>query len=215
MKKDKTELVFVIDRSGSMGGLEGDTIGGVNAVLAKNREVEGKAYVTTVLFDHQIEYLHDHVDLHKVADLTSKDYYVRGCTALLDAVGDAITHIERVRHYVPKQFRAKKVIVTIVTDGLENASKRFTYAQVKQLIEEKTATGWEVIFLGANIDVAAEAGKLGIAQEYAAPYVADEAGTMVAYDAVACAQVMSRTVGAAAPSWANAVRADAAARAKH
>ncbi|MBR1829553.1 MAG: VWA domain-containing protein [Atopobiaceae bacterium] len=207
-----TELVFVIDRSGSMAGLEGDTIGGVNAVLAENREVEGDAFVTTVLFDHKIEYLHDHVDLRKVGNLTSKDYYVRGCTALLDAVGDAITHVDRVRHYMPKPFRAKKVIVTIVTDGFENASKRFTYAKVKRLIEEKTAKGWEFIFLGANIDVAAEADRLGIAREYAAPYVSDGVGTQVAYEAVACAQKMSRTFGAAAPSWADAVRADAAAR---
>ena len=214
MKENWTELVFVIDRSGSMSGLETDTIGGVNAVLAKNREVEGNAYVTTILFDHQIEYLHDHVDLRKISNLTSKDYYVRGCTALLDAVGDAINHVDRVRRYMPKQFRAEKVIVTIVTDGLENASKRFTYPAVKKLIEEKTEDGWEFIFLGANIDVAAEADRLGIAREYAAPYLADDMGTGIAYEAIATAQVMSRTVGSAKPGWADAVRKDAAKRGK-
>ena len=207
-----TELVFIIDRSGSMSGLESDTIGGVNAVLAENRTVEGEAFVTTLLFDHQIEYLHDHLDLREVSNLTRKDYYVRGCTALLDAVGDAITHLEKVHGYLPKQLRPQKVIVTIVTDGLENASRHYSYQQVKQLIEQKTEQGWEFIFLGANIDVAAEADKLGILQENAAPYLSDGVGTQVAYEAVACAQRMSRVSGTTLPSWADAVREDVAAR---
>ena len=117
-KTNITELVFVIDRSGSMGGLESDTIGGVNSVLAKNREVDGVAFVTTILFDHQIAYLHDHVELSQVANLTRKDYQVRGCTALLDAVGEAIEHTKKVQHYLPKTHRAGHVVVTIITDGL-------------------------------------------------------------------------------------------------
>ncbi|MDO5120026.1 MAG: vWA domain-containing protein [Coriobacteriales bacterium] len=212
MENNLTELVFVIDRSGSMGGLESDTIGGVNSVLAENRQIDGEAYVTTVLFDHEIMYLHDHVDLREVTDLTRKDYQVRGCTALLDAVADAIKHTDRVQGYLPKPFRAKKVIVTVVTDGLENASKRYSYTQVKSLIEEKTAQGWDFLFLGANIDVAAEADRLGIARENAAPYLADSMGTSVAYEAVACAQRMSRTKGHVDKSWAAGVRADHAKR---
>lgn len=212
MSKKNAELVFVIDRSGSMGGLESDTIGGVNAVLAENRKLKGEAHVTTVLFDHEIKYLHDHANLRDVADLTSRDYQVRGCTALLDAVGDAITHTTRVQGYIPKAFRADKVIVTIVTDGFENASKRYTYAQIRKLIDEKTGEGWEFLFLGANIDVAAEAGKLGIRQEYATPYVSDGMGTRLAYEAVACAQVSARTVGHVDSAWANPTRADAANR---
>jgi len=212
LDKNLTELVFVIDRSGSMQGLEKDTIGGVNSVLEKNRAVEGEAFVTIILFDHEIKYLYDHVDLRKVSNLTPADYQVRGCTALLDAVREAIEHTGRVHHYVPKSFRPKNVICTIVTDGLENASKRFTYRQIKQLIEKKETQGWEFLFLGANIDVAAEAGKLGISRENAAPYVADDKGTFIAYEAVAHAQVARRTVGAMPCGWADSVRADAAKR---
>jgi len=212
MKKDLTELVFVIDRSGSMGGLESDTIGGVNATLAKNRAVEGEANVTTILFDHHIEYLHDHVNLRKVADLTEKDYWVRGSTALLDAVAEAINHTDKVQHYLPKPFRAKNVVMTIVTDGFENASRKYSYPEVKRMIEEHQEKGWVFLFLGANIDVAAEAGKLGIASDYAAPYVADGVGTHVAYEAVAHANISMRKCGSVSPSWANGVRADAAKR---
>ncbi len=213
-KTNITELVFVIDRSGSMGGLESDTIGGVNSVLAKNREVDGEAYVTTILFDHQIAYLHDHVELSQVANLTRKDYQVRGCTALLDAVGEAIEHTKKVQHYLPKTHRAGHVVVTIITDGLENASKRYTYPKIKELIEKQRGKGWEFIFLGANIDVAAEAQRMGISQEMATPYVSDGAGTAVAYEAVACANVAMRKCGSIRPDWADAARADAAQRAK-
>ena len=212
MKENLTELVFVIDRSGSMGGLESDTIGGVNATLAKNRAVDGEAYVTTVLFDHEIKYLHDHVNLRKVADLTEKDYSVRGSTALLDAVADAINHTDRVQHYLPKPFRAKNVVVVIITDGYENASRKYRYPEVKRMIEEHREKGWEFLFLGANIDVADEAGKLGIDTDYAAPYIADSVGNGIAYDAIAHATVAMRSCGNVAPSWADAVRADAAKR---
>lgn len=207
-----TELVFVIDRSGSMGGLESDTIGGVNAVLAKNRTAPGEAQVTTALFDHEILYLHDHQDLRRVQDLTRRDYQVRGCTALLDAVGDTIEHVDRVQGYLPAAHKADHVIVTIVTDGYENASKRWDYARVKRAIEAHKELGWEFLFLGANIDVAAEASRIGISADYAAPYVADGMGTQVAYEAVAAANVAVRACGYAPKSWANAVRADARAR---
>lgn len=208
MNDKLTELVFVIDRSGSMGGLESDTIGGVNAVLAKNRNAEGGAFVTTILFDHKIKYLHDHVDLKDVADLTTRDYQVRGCTALLDAVGDAITHVDKVHGYLPESHRPSHTICTIVTDGLENASHAFTYPQIKQLIAQKREMGWEFIFLGANIDVESEADKLGIGRDHAAPYLADSIGTHVAYEAVAKASVRYRARGKIDPHWAREARAD-------
>ena len=207
-----SELVFIIDRSGSMAGLESDTIGGVNGVLAKNRAVEGTAHVTTMLFDNKLEYLHDHTDLKMVSDLTDKDYWVRGCTALLDAVAETIKHVEKVQGYLPAEARAEKVVVTIITDGLENASKRHTYAEVKRLIETHTEMGWDFLFLGANIDVAAEATRLGIREDHAAPYMSDSMGTAVAYEAVAAANLQSRTCGKVMPSWAKGVRADVAKR---
>ncbi len=210
--KNITELVFIIDRSGSMAGLESDTIGGINAVLNKNRTAPGTANVTTILFDHEIVYLHDHKSLAKVKNLTSRDYQVRGCTALLDAVGSGIKHVEKVQGYLPKPFRAANVVVTIVTDGYENASKRWTYDQIKRTIEEHKEQGWEFLFLGANIDVAAEAGKMGITADYAAPYIADGQGTHLAYEAVAQANYAVRACGSAPKGWAQRVRADAAAR---
>ena len=207
-----SELVFIIDRSGSMAGLESDTIGGVNGVLAKNRAIEGTAHVTTMLFDNHLEYLHDHKDLKEVADLTDKDYWVRGCTALLDAVAETIIHVEKVQGYLPTEAKADNVVVTIITDGLENASRHHTYAEVKHMIEAHTEMGWEFIFLGANIDVAAEAGRLGIRADHAAPYMSDSMGTAVAYESVACANVQARTFGKVAPSWAQKVRDDVAKR---
>lgn len=206
------ELAFVIDRSGSMSGLESDTIGGVNSVLAKNRTAPGKANVTTVLFDHELTYLHDHTDLARVADLTERDYQVRGCTALLDAVGETIEHIDKVQSYLPKSHRADSVVVTIVTDGYENASKRWTYPRVKRAIEAHRKRGWEFLFLGANIDVAAEATKIGIDADLAAPYMADSHGTQLVYEAVAAANMAVRACGTAPRSWADSVRADAKAR---
>ena len=208
MKKNLTELVFVIDRSGSMCGLESDTIGGVNTVLAQNRAVDGDANVTTILFDNRISYLHDHVDLKEVKDLTRDDYHVGGCTALLDAIGEAITHTEKVQGYLPKDHRAEHVIVTIVTDGFENASRRYTYPQIKRMIEAHREQGWELIFLGANIDVEAEADRLGISADNAAPYVSDDKGTHLAYESVASANVAVRTCGSMPVGWADAVRAD-------
>lgn len=207
------ELVFIIDRSGSMAGLESDTIGGVNAVLAENRDEPGKAYVTTVLFDHEIVRLHDHKPLAKIHDLTAKDYSVRGCTALLDAVGETIEHVDRVQGYLPKAARAGRVIVTIVTDGYENASKHWDYPRVKRAIEAHRERGWEFVFLGANIDVAAEASRIGVEAANAVAYVADSQGTQLAYEAVARQTVAVRACGSAPKDWATKVRADAAARA--
>ena len=194
MKKDLTELVFIVDRSGSMGGLESDTIGGINATLAKNRKVEGDANVSIVLFDTTVDVIVDRKPIAEVADLTEKDYQVRGCTALLDAVGNSIKHIKRVQGYMPDEYKAEHVIFVITTDGLENASRSFSYAEVKRMIEAQTEEGWEFIFLGANIDAVGEAGRLGISANRAATYVADKKGSFVMYEDVAEATCTMRSM---------------------
>ena len=224
MNENITELVFILDRSGSMGGLESDTIGGYNAVLAKHRAAEGQAFVTTILFDNEIETLHDRIELAKVADLTAKDYWVRGCTALLDAVGSTIRHIEKVQGYLPEDHKPGHTIFVITTDGYENASRKFSRAQVKEMIQGKKNAGWEFLFLGANIDAVAEAGSLGIDADRAVTYVADEQGTDVMYGAVAEATVCMRSMPAPVPGsggkrmggkWKKSVEADTAARGGH
>ena len=184
-KKMLTELVFIVDRSGSMGGLESDTIGGINATLAKNREVEGEANVSIVLFDDTADVIVDRVAIDKVADLTREDYQVRGCTALLDCLGDSMHHIEHVQRYMPEGYKADKVIFVITTDGLENASTRHTYAEIKRTIERHREEGWEFIFLGANIDAVAEADRMGIPASRSVTFMGDAKGLDLAYEGVA------------------------------
>ena len=180
-----TELVFILDRSGSMAGLESDTIGGFNAMLKKQQsEVEGDALVSTILFDHETIVLHDRVPLEKVEALTEKDYTVRGMTALLDAVGDAIKHIKTIHKYARDEDRPQKTIFIITTDGIENASKKFTYKDIKKLIEQQKEIGWEFIFLGANIDAAEVAENLGIDRRRAVNYHSDKIGTQKVYSAM-------------------------------
>lgn len=185
MKKDLTELVFILDRSGSMGGMEDDTIEGFNAVLRKNAQAEGDAVVSVVLFDHETEVVIDRKPISEVRPLTSEQYFVRGSTALLDAVGSSVKFIERVHRYLPDDCVPGKTVFVITTDGHENASARFTYEHVKQMIERKQDEGWEFLFLGANIDAAREAGRIGIASDRAATYVNDTCGAGVMYAAVA------------------------------
>ena len=158
MKKNTTELVFILDRSGSMSGLESDTIGGYNGMLEKQKGIEGEAFVTTVLFDDQYEILHDHIDIRKVDPVSEKEYYVRGTTALLDAIGKTINKIANAAG-------SDKVLFVITTDGMENASREYDYEQVRKMIERQKEKGWEFIFLGANIDAAKTAGKCGIEEE--------------------------------------------------
>lgn len=208
MKKNLTELVFIVDRSGSMAGLESDTIGGLNATLQKNREVEGECLVSIVLFDNVSEVLVDRQPIEKVHNLTREQYQVRGCTALLDAVGDAIRYIGKVQHILPETHRAEHVMFAIITDGMENASRRFDYQTVKHMIEARQEEGWEFIFLGANIDAAAEAGRIGIRADRATEYVSDDEGTAIAYEAMACAQVSRRMAGSVAADWNAAPMAD-------
>lgn len=201
----RVEIVFILDASGSMHHLTSDTIGGFNALLEKNREEPGEATVTTILFNHEARIIHNRIDIREVPPLTCKEYCCDGCTALLDAVGDAIERIDLVQSVQPADYKADKVLFAITTDGLENASHRFTYRRVKHLIEQHREMGWEFLFIGANIDAAVEAENLGIAPECAAGYVADDAGTEVLYRA------MGEAVGnvrAAQPVAASAWRAE-------
>lgn len=185
MRKNLTELVFILDRSGSMSGLEDDTIGGFNAMIQKQKAEEGEAYVSTILFDNHTEVIHDRVDIQKVAPMTRKEYYVRGCTALLDAVGKSIRHIGNVHKYAREEDRPEQTIFVITTDGMENASREYTYDRVRKMIEhEQEKYGWEFLFLGANIDAAKEAARFGITEDRAANYHADHQGTAVIYEAV-------------------------------
>ena len=185
MRKNLTEIVFILDRSGSMSGLEADTIGGYNSLIEKQKKEAGEAYVSTVLFDDKAEVLHDRVDLRTIQPMTDKDYYVRGCTALLDAVGGAIYHIGNVHKYAREEDRPKKTLFIITTDGMENSSKFYTYEKVKRMVERKKEKyGWEFLFLGANIDAAAEAERFGIRKDRAVDYHADHKGTEVIYSAL-------------------------------
>ena len=185
MKKNLTEIVFILDRSGSMAGLESDTIGGFNAMIEKQRREAGEAYISTVLFDNYSEVIHDRVPLDKAPRLAEKDYYVRGCTALLDAVGEAIRHISNIHKYAREEDCPEKPIFVITTDGMENASRHYDYEKVKEMIRQRQEeNGWEFLFLGANIDAAREAARFGIRSDRAAEYHADSQGTEVIYDAL-------------------------------
>ena len=185
MKKNLTEMVFILDRSGSMGGLESDTVGGFNAMIEKQKKAEGDAYVSTVLFNTHSKVLHDRVDVRQIRPMTQDDYCVGGCTALLDAVGDAIHHIGNVHKYARPEDVPEKTVFVITTDGMENASHRYTYDKVRRMIEkEKEKYGWEFIFLGANIDALQEAARFGISADRAANYRCDRRGTAVIYEGI-------------------------------
>ena len=185
MKKNLTELVLILDRSGSMSGLEADTIGGFNSMIEKQKKADGEAFVSTVLFDDKTDVIYDRVPLDKVEPMTDRQYYVRGGTALLDAVGGAIHHIGNVHKYAREEDVPEKTIFVITTDGQENASRRYTYDKVRRMIErQKEVYHWEFIFLGANIDAAAEAARFGIDSHHAARYENDAAGTQLNYSVV-------------------------------
>ena len=185
MKKELTEIVFILDRSGSMSGLESDTIGGYNAMLEKQKTAPGQAIFSTVLFDDHCEVLHDRLDIKTVVPMSDKEYFVRGCTALLDAVGGAIHHIGNIHKYAREEDRPEKTLFIITTDGMENASRRYNYDRVKMMIErQKEKYGWEFIFLGANIDAVEVADRFGISADRAANYHADSEGTQLNYEVV-------------------------------
>ena len=185
MKTRLTELVFILDRSGSMSGLESDTIGGFNAMLKKQKEEPGDALVTTVLFDDVMELLHDRYDIKKVNPVTEKEYFVRGSTALLDAIGKTIHRLGNVQKYAAENLKADKVIVVITTDGMENASNEYSYKRVQEMItRQKEKYGWEFIFLGANIDAIATAARFGIDADHTSNYHADTVGLANTFDAM-------------------------------
>lgn len=191
MRKGLTEVVFILDRSGSMRGLEADTIGGFNSMIEKQRKEEGEAYVSTVLFDDRTEVLYDRVPVSRIEPMNDRQYYVRGCTALLDALGGAIHHIANVHRYAREEDRPEKTLFIITTDGMENASHLYSYEKVKKMVEtQRDKYGWEFLFLGANIDAIAVAGRFGIRADRAVNYECDREGTVLNY------RVLSETVSA-------------------
>ena len=191
MRKGLTEVVFILDRSGSMSGLEADTIGGFNSMISKQKKEDGEAIVSTVLFDDQQEVVYDRQPVKMVEPMTDRQYYVRGCTALLDAIGGAIHHIGNVHKYAREEDRPEKTMFIITTDGMENASRFYTYDRVKYMVErQKEKYGWEFLFLGANIDAISVAARFGINADRAINYECDQVGTSLNY------QVMSETITA-------------------
>ena len=181
---DVTELVFILDRSGSMGGLEEDTIGGFNSMIEKQKKQAGECLVSTVLFDHEISTLHDRVPLADIPPMTEDDYVVRGCTALIDAIGMTVSHIEQVHRYIRKEDVPAHTMFVITTDGMENASREYSSDKVKRMIEKKKKQGWEFLFIGANIDAVSTAQHFGIGADRAVNYHADKKGTAVLYNCV-------------------------------
>lgn len=180
-----TEMVFILDRSGSMAGLESDTIGGFNSLIEKQKKLDGKAYVSTVLFDNLTEVVHDRVEIQNIKPMTEEEYFVRGCTALIDAIGGAIHHIANIHKYARPEDVPSHTVFVIITDGAENASRHYTSDRVKAMIEkEKEQYGWEFMFIGANIDAVETARKYGIDESRAVNYNADTVGTSIVYEAV-------------------------------
>ncbi len=203
MSGETTDLIFILDRSGSMSGLEDDTIGGYNSLLDKQRQQEGDVHVTTVLFDNRYKMLHERIDIRELEHISRKDYYVRGSTALLDAVGKTINHIKGI------QKDKNKTLVVIITDGMENASIEYTYRQIKELIElQKTTCGWEFIFLGANIDAVQEGKRFGINEDRSATYRSDAKGTALNFDTVSEATSELRMRGRINSKWKDLIEKD-------
>ena len=209
MKKNLTELVFILDRSGSMHGLEADTIGGFNSMIEQQRAAEGAALVSTVLFSNESSVLHDRVPLARIAPMTAQQYRVGGCTALLDAIGGAIHHIGNVHKYARAEDRPEHTLFVITTDGLENASHRYTADQVRAMIRrQKEKYGWEFLFLGANIDAAAEAARFGIGADRAADYHCDSEGTALNYEVLGDAIRQVRSGARLSAAWKADIDAD-------
>ena len=209
MKRNLTELVFILDRSGSMQGLEGDTIGGFNAMMEKQKREPGEALVSTILFDDRTQVLHDRVKVGEVGPITEKEYYVRGCTALLDAIGGAIHHIGNIHKYARSEDVPEHTLFVITTDGMENASRRYSARQVKEMIQrQKEKYGWEFLFLGANIDAVETAGHLGIAPDRAVNYHCDSEGTRLNYQVVGQAVAAVRCRATLDGRWKEAIEED-------
>lgn len=209
MKNNITELVFILDRSGSMSGLESDTIGGFNSLIEKQCKQDGECFVSTVLFDNVSEVLHDRVKLSEIKKMTDKDYTVRGCTALVDAIGGAIHHIGNVHKYARPDDVPEKTMFVIMTDGMENASRKYTSKELKMMIErQKEKYGWEFLFIGANIDSIETAECYGISDDRAVNYHADSIGTAVVFDAIAETVSCVRESRPLTKNWRNTIEKD-------
>ena len=209
MKNNITELVFILDRSGSMAGLESDTIGGFNSLIEKQRKQDGECYVSTILFDHVSEVLHDRVKLSEINKLTENDYTVRGATALIDAIGGAIHHIGNVHKYARPEDVPEHTMFVIMTDGMENASRRYSSDKVKRMIEhEKEKYGWEFLLIGANIDSVETARHFGIGADRSVNYHADSQGTAVVFETVSETVCNMRANMPLAPSWSDNINQD-------
>lgn len=209
MKKNLTELVFILDKSGSMSGLEKDTIGGFNSLLDQQRKVDGECVITTVLFDNRYELLHDRIDIRAVQPITGKEYFVGGSTALLDAIGKTIHKIGAVQKNTTEDYRAEKVMFVIITDGEENASRHYSSMQIREMIQrQKERYGWEFIFLGANIDAVETAGRFGIDADRAVDYVPDGEGTELNYRMMSETVATFRECGAVPTACLDEIRKD-------
>ena len=209
MKKGLTELVFILDKSGSMGGLETDTIGGYNSMLAKQQEVEGECHITTVLFDNNYELLHDRIDIKAVSPISEKEYQVGGSTALLDAIGRTIHKIGNAQKHTADDYRAEKVMFVIITDGEENSSREYSAEKIKAQIErQKEKYGWEFIFLGANIDAIETAGRFGISADRAQNYHADSEGVELNFRIMSEAVAKYRECSEISKGWNNEIQKD-------
>lgn len=209
MRKNLTEIVFILDRSGSMCGLEKDTIGGFNSLIEKQKKAEGEALISTVLFDGVSEVLYDRVDVKEIRPMTERDYTVRGCTALLDAIGGAIHHIGNVHKYARQEDVPEHTLFVITTDGMENASRSYDSERVKRMIERrKEEDGWEFLFLGANIDAVETAKRFGIGADRAVNYHADHAGTRLNYEVLSEAVSAVRCSALLGAEWKARIDAD-------
>lgn len=209
MAANITELVFILDRSGSMSGLESDTIGGFNSMLAKQKAEPGEVIVTTVLFNDRYELLHDRTDVKGVRPITEKEYFVGGNTALLDAIGKTINKIGNAQKHICDEQRANKVLFVIITDGMENSSREFDYDKIKEMIEtQKKAHDWEFLFLGANIDAISVAAKIGIRANKSVNYYADGQGTRLNYDIISDAIFCMRQNSTIEEDWKAEIDAD-------
>lgn len=209
MKKGLTELVFILDKSGSMSGLERDTIGGYNAMLEKQKTVAGECLITTVLFDNGYELLHDRIDIRAVSPITEKEYCVGGSTALIDAIGRTISKIGNAQKHTADEYRAEKVMFVIITDGEENASREYSSDKVKSQIQrQKEKYAWEFIFLGANIDAVETAQRFGIAPDRAQNYHADSEGTALNFRVMSEAVASFRSCEAMPEGWNDEIQKD-------
>lgn len=209
MNNNLTEIVFILDRSGSMAGLESDTIGGFNAMLDRQKKEPGEALLSAVLFSNDSQVLYDRVDIRKIEPMTEQQYRVGGCTALLDAIGGAVRHIANVHKYAREEDRPGKTVFVITTDGLENASRRYDYAEVQRMVRhEQEKYGWEFLFLGANMDAISAAGRFGIRAERAVRYAPDSAGTALNFSVVSDTVAHFRASRQIDENWAAPITAD-------